>query len=417
MYIFGVSRSADTKSDSLHTKDIRNTRASDTHARRSCDVHLCLVDCIMDVKSAGAQRAVQQRDRGIEKHMRRRFLLASAVIGGLVGMLVATNLSIGPFNMRVYLDRVPRGPLLICAALIFLNELCKGARWGTFLRASGVRIRMTDAISTSMASQALTVMPCHDLLAARLVEEHRQGKRAPKMRQAAPALVARWIADAIALSIIVTIGVWYYKSFAAYTLIPVPVALGVAYVFRAKTPARWMARQLSRWSKTQKLVRSEADFHRASRRVMRFQPLAAGVLYSMCCTTLSALMLYTLVRGFGGTILSVPEALVAHALSTFAAMISFVPNGFGVADGSIAGWLHFFGVGARRVVLVTLTLRLINIVVRTAIGVATLLTRYRFMWEGGTRQLLRRVFSGAALRPEPIIAATLPLLGEPAEIA
>lgn len=349
--------------------------------------------------------------------MRRRVLLVLAVVGGITGMLVASGISIGPFNARAYLAHVPRLPLALCVVLLFCNEVVKGARWGTFLQASGVRIRIIDAISTSMASQALTVLPAHDFLAARLVEEHSRGRYRPKMRQAAPALVARWITDAIALSIVVTIGVAYYKSFTPYTLIPIPIALGVALLFRSKTPARWIARQLSRWSRTQKLVRSEADFHRAARRVMRPRPLAAGVLYSTCCTFLSATMLYTLTRGFGSRALSLPGALVTHSLSTLTAMISFVPCGFGVADGSTAAWMHFFGVGMGHIVLVTMTMRLLNIVVRTAIGVATLLTRYQDMWEGSPRQFVRRVLSG---RPSfaPTVAAMVPLsvMAEPAEI-
>ncbi len=349
--------------------------------------------------------------------MRRRIVFILAVTGGITGMLIASGISIGPFNARAYLAHVPRVPLLICALLLFCNEIVKGARWGTFLQASGVRIRIVDAISTSMASQALTVLPGHDFLAARLVEEHGQGRYHPKMRQATPALIARWITDAIALSLVVTVGVTYYRSFTPLTLIPIPIALGLALLLRSKTPAKWIARQLSRWSRTAKLVRSEADFHRAARRVMRPRPLAAGVCYSTCCTFISALILYTLTRGFGSTSLSLPAALVTHSFSTFTAMASFVPCGFGVADGSTAAWMHYFGVGAGHIVLVTMTMRLVNIVVRTAIGIATLITRYQGMWEGSPRQFVRRILSG-----RPVFAPTtgpglaaLPIMVEPAD--
>lgn len=352
--------------------------------------------------------------------MRRRVLLILAVLGGISGMLVASGISIGPFNARAYLAHVPRVPLAICVLLLIGNEIVKGARWGTFLQASGVRIRLADAISTSIASQALTVLPAHDLLAARLVEEHSEGRYRPKMRQATPALVARWIADAIALSIVVTVGMTYYRAFTPYTLIPIPAAISVAIVLRSKTQARWIARQLSRWPRTQRLVRSEADFHRSARRLMRPRPLAAGVLYSIVCTSLSAMMLYTLTRGFGSTALSLPEALVTHSLSMLTAMISFIPGGFGVADGSMAAWMHYFGVGAGHVVLVAMTIRLVNIVVRTALGIAMLLTRYRGMWEGSPRRLVRRVLSGRpAFAPTAAAAGLIPfsVATEPAEIA
>ncbi len=367
------------------------------------------------------QKRVGESESGIassngngESGMRRRILLVLAVVAGITGMLVASGISIGPFNARAYLAHVPRAPLAVGAALLFCNEVVKGARWGTFLRASGVRITISDAISTSMASQTLTVLPGHDFLAARLVEEHSRGRYHPKMRQATPALIARWIADAIALSIVVTVGITYYKAFTPLTLIPIPIALGLAMLLRSKTPAKWIARQLSRWHRTQKLVRSEADFHRAARRVMRFRPLAAGVCYSTVCTLISAMILYTLTRGFGSTALSLPEALVTHSLSTLTAMASFVPCGFGVADGSAAAWMHYFGVGTGHIVLVAMTMRLLNIVVRTAIGVATLLTRYQGMWEGSPRQFIARILSGAPAFA-PVVA--LPIVVESAEIA
>lgn len=353
-----------------------------------------------------------------ESGMRRRVLLILAVLSGITGMLVASGISIGPFNARAYLAYVPRVPIALCVLLIVATEIVKGLRWGTFLRASGVRIPFRDAISTSIASQTLAVMPAHDLLAARLVEEHSKGQYYPKMRQALPGLVARWIADAIALSIVATIGVAYYKSFTPYTLIPIPIAIGVAVAFRSKKPARWIVRRLARRPRTQKLVRSEADFHRAARHLMRPKPLAAGVFWSTCTTFLSATMLYVLTRGFGSTALSMPEALVAHSLTTLTAMISFIPSGFGVADGSLAAWMHFFGVGTGHIVLVATTMRLAGIVVRTALGTATLLTCYQDMWEGSPRLLVRRVFnSSPAFTPAAGSAplGVLPVIAEPAE--
>lgn len=357
---------------------------------------------------AGTRRRV-----GTARLRRHRALIITAVLLGVTGMLVGTGISIGPFNARAYLANVPRVPLALTVLLIAATEVTKGLRWGSYLRASGVPIRVQDAIWTSIASQTLNVIPGHDLLAARLVEEHSDGGHHAKMRQTLPSLVARWVGDAIALSIVVTVGVAYYRGFAPYTLIPIPIGIGVALVCRWKRPARAIVRQLSRFRRTQHLVRSEADFHRAARRVMRPRPLAAGVLYSTCTTLLSATILYVLTRGFGSRALSLPEALVAHSLSTMTAMISFVPGGFGVADGSVAAWMHFFGVGTGHIVLVAMTLRIANIVVRTALGIATLLTRYRSMWEGSPVRLVRRVFNHD-VAPVPAVA---PRLAEAVETA
>jgi hypothetical protein len=63
-------------------------------------------------------------------------------------------------------------------------------------------------------------------------------------------------------------------------------------------------------------------------------------------------------------------------------------------------------------------MRLMNIVVRTAIGIATLITRYQGMWQGSPRQLIARVFSGRPLfAPSASPIAALPATVEIAEVA
>lgn len=359
-------------------------------------------------------QATQATDAATGKaSARRRVLLVATVAAGLLGMLVATHPEVALYGVSL-LDEVPQGALLLCALLLVGNEFLKGARWAVFLHAGRVRIGVWDAISTHIASQAINVLPANEWLAARLVDEHRGGTRRSQMAQATPAIILRWICDVVALALIATVGTAYYRGFTPLTLLPVPVVVAVAALLRAKRPARWVARRLARWERTRGLVRSETQFHRAAVLLIRPRPLLAGVALSCGTTTVAALTLYTLARSTGSTAFGLPQALVTQALAALAAMFSFIPNGFGVIDGSIAGWMYAFGMGVGELTFVTVAVRLLNIVVRTAVGIAMVLTRYRFLWAGGGRQFVCRMLHGAvpasraipAVAPAPVVVAT-----------
>lgn len=338
-------------------------------------------------------KVVQQRDVARKARIRQRALLVATVVVGLLGMFVATHPEVAALGVSL-LDDVPQGVLLLCALLLVGNELLKGVRWAVFLHAGRVRIGLWDAISTHIASQAINVLPANEWLAARLVDEHRTGTRRSQMMQALPAIILRWICDVIALALIATVGVAYYRGFTPLTLLPVPVAIMVAALLRAKRPARWVAGRLGRWEHTRGMVRSETQFHRAAVLLIRPRTLLAGVALSSGITSVAALTLYALAQSTGSGAFGLPQALVTQALAGLAAMFSFVPNGFGVIDGSIAGWMYAFGVGVGQITFVTVAVRLLNIVVRTAVGIAMVLTRYRFLWAGGGRQFVRRMLHG-----------------------
>ncbi len=352
----------------------------------------------------GATRATEATARGLS--MRRRVLLVATVVAGLLGMTVATHPQAALYSVSL-LNDVPHGVLLLCALLLVGNEFLKGARWALFLRAGRVRIGLWDAISTHIASQAINVLPANEWLAARLVDEHRNGTRRPQMAQATPAIILRWICDVIALACIATVGVAYYRGFTPMTLLPVPVVVAVAALLRAKRPARWIARRLAQWGRTRGLVRSETQFHRAAVLLIQPRTLLAGVALSCCTTGVAALTLYALARSTGSDAFGLPQALVTQALAALAAMFSFIPNGFGVIDGSIAGWMYAFGVGVGELTFVTVAVRLLNIVVRTACGIAMVLTRYRFLWAGGGRQFLRRMLRGE-MPASPLVPVVVP---------
>jgi uncharacterized membrane protein YbhN (UPF0104 family) len=97
-------------------------------------------------------------------------------------------------------------------------------------------------------------------------------------------------------------------------------------------------------------------------------------------TSASAAILCLLVDDLSRASLGWSDGVVAHALSTLAGLVSLVPGGWGVADGSLSGLLSVFGVGAGVALSVALVYRFLDIIFRTLIGMVVLFARYRTLF-------------------------------------
>jgi glycosyltransferase 2 family protein len=132
-------------------------------------------------------------------------------------------------------------------------------------------------------------------------------------------------------------------------------------------------------------------------RLLRPRPLVCGVAFSLAVTAASAFVLVALVDDLSSASLQVGDALVALALSTLAGLVSLVPGGWGVADGSLSGLLSTFGVGAGVAFSVALVYRFLDSIFRTLIGMVVLFARYRALFFGAAADEPER-----QLQPIPI---------------
>ena len=97
---------------------------------------------------------------------------------------------------------------------------------------------------------------------------------------------------------------------------------------------------LRRHRATARFVPAEDDVRAHTLRLLRPRPLVCGVAFSLAVTTAAAFVLVALVDDLSSASLQVGDALVALALSTLAGIVSLVPGGWGVADGSLSGLLR-----------------------------------------------------------------------------
>lgn len=332
----------------------------------------------------------------------KRLIILLLVVGSGVAFYLFADLE----SMSSAVLSMSAETLLALVFLLVLNEIIKGFRWAFFLRASGLKIRTLDGVTSYLAAQSATALPGSSLLSARLAQEHGQ----IRMHQATASLVGQAIADAFALAILAAVAILITGQ--RYLQFGVPIlafvgALFVVTVIRNQGLALWVTSILARWRLTRKYLPKEEEFREHTVVLMNVRTLAFGACYSTGTTVMGASILLLIAGALTERGISPGEALYAHTLSTVARSIVPVPGGIGISDGSLAGLLNYIGIGLGRATFVALGYRSVTMFFRTILGVLVLFARYPHLIVGPLRMDLGQP---ARIRRRPTAApgATAP---------
>lgn len=348
--------------------------------------------------------------------MKRAVILILVIASGVAFFAFADleSISSAVFSM-------PGETFLLLIALLAGAEVVAGLRWAFFLRASGLKIRIIDGLTSFVAAQAATAVPGGSLLSARLAEEHGH----VRMHQAAASLVGQQIADLGALALVAATAILITSQQPMQLLVPfaaVTVAIAGVAVFRSRRLAQWVSNVAGRWRLTRRYISMEAGFLHHCAALMRPRTLAIGVAFSLVTTTFSAFILLLIINTLTRRGVTGSEAFYVHSLSVVARMAVPIPGGIGVSDVSLTGMLNFVGIGLARATFVALAYRSTGLLFRTAFGILVLIVRYPHVLVGTIRlpsaapaRAHRWTARAARLRaqpqPVPVVSAE-PLLVE-----
>lgn len=302
-----------------------------------------------------------------------------------------------PARMRALLaDFSPRSLAMVLVVLL-LRELIKAARWSYYLRAAGLKISASDGATNFLAGQSVGALPLGEVLRARLLREH-----GVPAYEVIPVMTMQLACDVVAFALIALLGA--YEGIIVWWLAIIPMLLPVALaaIFSSDRFAAAVGRMLRRRRATARFAPVEDDVRARMLRLLRPRVLLGGVALSLAVTASAATILFLLVNDLSGASLGWGDALVGHALSTLAGLVSLVPGGWGVADGSLSGLMSAFGVGAGVALSVALVYRFLDIIFRTLIGMVTLFARYRTLFFDTSAQEPER-----QLQPVPVESAIL----------
>lgn len=311
------------------------------------------------------------RERSAVTTMRRLI-----VLGLTLGVLLVLARYADPSAVAVAVASMPRTSQLLLAGLLLASALTRAARWSYYLRSAALPIRRRDAISSYLAALSISWLPGGSLLAPRLAQEHGQ----VYMREAAPALVIRVIADLLvvaSLTFAMMLGTHQPRD---RLLIPVAgLALAGLLITMSRSARVWafIDRLLGRFRLTRRWRSKEIDIQVRVQALMRRRVLATGMLWSLATTALSVLILWVLVNALTVRGITFPEATRIHVTVATVGVLAPIGIGVSIGDSSQAQLLNTLGMAWTRVVFVLVTLRSVTLLFQAIIGVTTLLLCYR----------------------------------------
>ena len=271
---------------------------------------------------------------------------------------------------------MPRTSLLAVLGLLFARALAQAARWSYYLRSAELPIRRRDAMTSFLAGMSLGWLPGGGLFAARLAQEHGH----VRMRQAAPALLVKVVADLFVLATLAFGFGLAVREPRDRLLIPIAgLAFASLLVTMSRSQRLWdsIDRLLGRFRLTRNWLSQEADIHARVKALMRARVLATGILFSLLTTALSIMLLTLLVDGLTFRGITPLEAATIHATAETVGKLAPIGVGFTLGDSSLAQMLNGLGIGWIRVLYLMLTLRSLNLLFRTGFGAMTLVACYR----------------------------------------
>jgi uncharacterized protein (TIRG00374 family) len=312
--------------------------------------------------------------RAIGGAMLKRLIIIAIAIGSAVFFVLFTDLE----SLSSAVFSMPASSLLLLVLLLLGNELLKAARWAYLLRASKLRIRRRDAITSYLASQAASSLPGGSVMSARLAEEHGQ----IRMYQAISSLVAQVIGDFFSPAVLAIFAILITGQPPLQIIIPIVtimIGFGCIAVVRSRRIAFGLTNFLQRWRLTRRFVPEEADFWEHSALLMKPRVMLNTINIGIVSTVISAIIIWIITDALTDRGVSFNEALYAHSFSVVARHVIPVPSGIGISDASLAGVLNYIGIGLARATFIALAYRTIGVIFRTFLGLLVLVARYPYL--------------------------------------
>lgn len=305
-----------------------------------------------------------------------RFFRRSLIPLALIAIAIAIALSASQFRaVHTILAIFPRWVIALVISLVLLDEIVKIARWHFFVRAAGVPIRWQDSATSMLAAQTASVLHGGDLFRIRLAAEH-----GVLPRTGVAIAVAMWTTDMMTLPLLALAGFGKHLVARWVLFLPLGIPLVLLLIIRSHRFARLVSRTLGRFRLTRRYALSEAEIVHVTHLLTRRSVVLGGMIYAAVMRLIFTGILLCIANVINDTPLHYETILGAHALSTIAGTVGFLPSV--VSIGSLIALLNARGVSHVTGFLISITNRIINVTINLAIGFVILLVRYRTVVTG-----------------------------------
>lgn len=264
-------------------------------------------------------------------------------------------------------------PLIL--SLVLIAYFIRAARWHYYLGKIGANLprEESDLVFFSGLSMVITPGKMGELIKPLLLQDI--GRRV-SLSRTIPVVFIERLTDLIGMTILALLGFLAFRHEIWGLLIIILLIAGVVGILQKKRLPKKMTRILGKIPKMGKYSGALEEAYRSAHFLMKPRPLGFATLLSFLTWGLEAFCLYLVFVGLGVE-MGLLSAVFIFAFSSIAGVLSGLPGGIGVAEGSIVGLSMMKGVEISRATAAAILIRFCTLWFGVVVGLVSLHYLYR----------------------------------------
>ncbi|GGK04736.1 TIGR00374 family protein [Lentibacillus kapialis] len=303
-------------------------------------------------------------------------LIPRLMIGLILGIIVvAVFLLLGDLQkISGVLTEMPISFLGLAFLFTFLSYLMRLWKWHAFSKCAAFPVNLKENAWIFFIGLMMSITPGK---AGELVKSYLlQRKAGVPIAQSAPIVVYDRLSDLLAMLALIGVGLLAYPAGIPSVIV---VIFGIVVFFLLLGRHRLVAGMIDWVTRARRLRRFRVllhDFYHQMLFFMQFRILSFSFGISVLAWFLECMSLYVIIQAFGLDV-SFVASILTFSLGTFAGALSMIPGGLGVAEGSIAGLLIYFGVASSMAITISLIIRFVTLWFGVILGIIVFILKHK----------------------------------------
>tara|TARA_B100000029_G_C17590732_1_gene962406 strand:+ start:1157 stop:2104 length:948 start_codon:yes stop_codon:yes gene_type:complete len=265
-------------------------------------------------------------------------LVVVIVIGLYVSFLVASDIS--SIRDEILDFKTEYVPLIF--GLVTLGWFIQFARWQLFLNKLEIRVPLKQSISIYISGFSLTVIPgkVGELLKSQLLKT----RFGVPISKSAPIVLMEQLYAIIGLVILSFFGIWYFELGAYVLGLFVGILIFGFILISSRKMFEKVLGILKKTKFTTKFVEPLSQSHDSIRKIAFGRITIYASLLSSAFWFTEAVIVYFILTAFGIGDIDILQIIPTYTTSIMLGVLSFLPMGVGVVEGSLASFFSMQGI-------------------------------------------------------------------------
>ncbi|MEM5766639.1 MAG: lysylphosphatidylglycerol synthase transmembrane domain-containing protein [Candidatus Aenigmatarchaeota archaeon] len=275
----------------------------------------------------------------------------TVIIAILVYLLMGIYVS-----LEELLDAMKKFDIRFFIFLLFLTSsgyVLRFLKWSYLIKNADVKLSLKQNAFVFFSGLLMTITPAKigEIWRSFLIREI----NGEKMSKTIPVVVLDRISDVFSLIFLSFFGFFYYREILPVILFILALSAFLIFSFSSNRTVKILNSITERRFK--KYVEEFVEFHQKFSELTKIRIILFSTLLGIFAWFLECLGMYITILGFGGN-LDITLSTFIFSFASLAGAVSMIPGGLGVAEFTISGLLHYFGMKNAESVGISIVIRI-----------------------------------------------------------